>query len=182
MPHLLDLFPLPQTRGLHLSTSLIFRSFLLAAMPLLLACGSNGRDDAAQTGTPGSASDAQAPDTVRRSLADFEALRYLEGDWRGSGYAGGPFYESYHFVDDSTIQMTAWSDSTLTAPRERKHYQLRDGVIGTDDGARLVRIDTIGHHFQRAASNWTFRSVSADRWTARVGPNTTYMMDRVVRR
>lgn len=160
----------------------MIRSFVLPALPLLLACGSRGREDAPRPGEQARESALPAPDTLRRTLADFHALRYLEGDWRGSGYAGGPFYESYRIVNDSTIQMTAWTDSTLATPRDQTQYMLRDGVIGTDDGGRLVRFDADGHHFQRGSSSWTFRHVSANQWTARVGPSTTYTMDRIARR
>jgi hypothetical protein len=149
---------------------------------LVFGCGDRGADDSADAGDQPTESARQAATSSPRTLADFQALRYLEGDWRGSGYAGGPFYESYRFVDDSTITMTAWSDSTLAAAREQSRYLLRDGIIRTDDGARLVRIDAEGHHFQRGSSNWAFRQVSPDRWTARVGPSTTYTMDRIGRR
>ena len=114
--------------------------------------------------------------------ADLELLRYLEGDWRGSGYEGGPFYESYRFKNDSTIEMTAWTDSTMSVAQERSEYALRNGVIRTDDGGRLVGIDPDGHHFRRGTATWTFRQVTADRWTAQVGPSTTYIMDRIAAR
>lgn len=59
---------------------------------------------------------------------------------------------------------------------------LRNGVIGNDDGARLVRVDESGHHFEAESYGWTFRRVSADQWTAQVGPSTIYTMDRIIRR
>lgn len=116
---------------------------------------------------------------MRYTLADFQALRYIEGDWRGSGYEGGPFYESYRFVDDSTIDMTAWTDSTMTVARERSQYLLRDGSIRTSKGGRLQTVDDSGHHFRAESYGWTFSPVSPDRWTARVGPTTVYTMDRI---
>ena len=140
----------------------MFRTAFIAATAVLLACDTGGQQEA-------------SPHTI----ADFQALRFLEGHWRGSGYAGGPFFESYRFENDSTIAMTAWSDSTMTTPSEEKQYQLRDGQIGTNDGARLVRVDSAGHTFERGSARWTFRRVSADRWTARVGQTTTYTMDRM---
>ena len=118
---------------------------------------------------------------AQHETSDFQTLRYLEGDWRGSGYEGGLFYESYRFVNDSTIEMTAWTDSTMAVPRDQSQYMLRDGVIRTSEGARLARADADGHHFQGSSSSWTFRSVSPDRWTAQVGPSTTYTMDRVTK-
>ena len=129
---------------------------------LLLACNGQARDD-----------------TATHSLADFQALRYLEGDWRGSGYEGGPFYESYRFVNDSTIEMTPWTDSTMTTPREQSQYMLREGVIGTSKGARLVSVNEDGHRFETTSYGWTFRQISPDRWTAQVGPSTVYTMDRI---
>jgi hypothetical protein len=149
---------------------------------LVAACSSDGREDAAESAAqqPGPADSSAA--TAAHTIADLQTLRYLEGEWRGSGYQGGPFYESYRFVNDSTIEMTAWSDSTMTTPQERSEYALRNGVIRTDNGGRLVGVDQDGHHFRRGSSAWTFRQVSADRWTARVGPSTTYTMDRVTSR
>jgi hypothetical protein len=152
---------------------------IAVASVLIYACSGDVQDEPPEQPAQASESATQAPDTADHTTADLQALRYLEGDWRGSGYEGGPFYESYRFVNDSTIEMTAWTDSTMTAPRERSEYALRDGVIRTDDGARLVRVDEDGHHFQGASYGWTFRQVSSDRWTARVGPSTVYTMDRI---
>lgn len=144
----------------------------------LLACGRGERTDQASSDSAA----AQSVDSARHSLADFQALRYVEGDWRGSGYEGGPFYETYRFVDDSTIAMTAWTDSTMSNAREQSQYVFRDGIIRTDEDARLVKVDSAGHHFQAPGYAWTFSPVSADRWTARVGPSTIYTMDRLTKR
>ena len=156
------------------------RAFARVTLGLLLVgCERNAHDESATA-----ADDGRVPavsDTVRYSLADFQALRYVEGDWRGSGYDGGPFFETYRFVNDSTIEMTAWADSSMTAAREQSQYILRGGVIQTSKGARLVRVDQDGHRFEAASHGWTFRQESADRWTARVGPSTTYTMDRIAR-
>ena len=158
-----------------------FRQLAMISL-LISACSVDGREDApesaAQQPSPGDSSAANASHT----LADLQALRYLEGEWRGSGYEGGAFYETYRFVNDSTIEMTAWSDSTMTTPQERSEYALRDGVIRTDNGGRLISVDQDGHRFRRGSSTWTFRRVSADRWTAQVGPSTTYTMDRMTNR
>lgn len=150
----------------------------MAPTLVLMLCGCASGERTERT-----ASDSAAPQvaTAQHTRSDFQALRYVEGDWRGSGYQGGPFYETYRFVNDSTIEMIGWTDSTLTKQQEQSHYQLRDGVIGTDKGARLVKADSTGHHFQATSYAWTFTPVSADRWTARVGPSTLYTMDRIKR-
>jgi hypothetical protein len=145
------------------------------------ACGGDVNDERpGQTAQP-SESALRTQDAADHTTADLQALRYLDGDWRGSGYEGGPFYESYRFVNDSTIEMTAWTDSTMTAEGKKSQYMLRDGVIRTSDGARLVSVDEDGHHFQGPSSRWTFKQVSPDRWTARVGPSTIYTMDRIAK-
>lgn len=159
------------------------RSLVIATMVLFgSACAADGTDESARSPGDDDLPARASADSVASTIADLQALRYLEGDWRGSGYEGGHFYESYRFVNDSTIEMTAWTDSTMTAPRERSEYALRSGVIRTGSGGRLVGMDADGHHFRSGASTWTFRRVSPDRWTAQVGPGTTYTMDRVVDR
>ncbi len=160
------------------------RLYLSVVLSLLVfACAEKEHDEAAEAaaGTPDRRA-SEVSDSGVYSVDDFQALRYLDGDWRGSGYDGGPFFETYRFVNDSTIEMTAWTDSSMTAPRERSQYMLRGGVIRTDKGARLVKLDQDGHRFETASYSWTFRQVSPDRWTARVGPATIYTMDRIARR
>lgn len=155
----------------------------IATVSLLAsACTGDNRDEAPASAAEQSASELSVSGSAAHTIADLQALRYLEGDWRGSGYEGGPFYESYRFVNDSTIEMTAWTDSTTTTVRERSEYALRDGVIRTGSGGRLVSVDENGHHFRSGSSAWTFRQISPDRWTAQVGPSTTYTMDRIARR
>lgn len=129
---------------------------------------------------PGDAS-GDAASATHYTVSDFQRLRFLEGDWRGQGADTSRFYESYRFADDSTIDMTAWTDSTLTTAKERSQYMLRDGAIVTNSGGRLVSADSTGHHFQAPTYAWTFQSVSPDRWTARVSATTIYTMDRIAR-
>ena len=130
---------------------------------------------------------AQAPVPGTFTLAQFEALRFIEGDWKGSGYAPGPFYERYSFVDDSTMEMSAW-DSTFTRQEgETNVYMFRGGRIFSQGGkAAVIRIDSLGYHFSSLGARphpWVFRRVSADRWTATLGAagKTVYTMDRVRR-
>lgn len=149
-----------------------------SAVLLLLLLSGCERD--VQSDRPETGDSAQAA-AVRYTVADFQALRYVEGDWRGSGYEGGPFYETYRFVDDTTIEMTAWTDSTMSVAREQSQYLLRDGSIRTSKGGRLQKVDEAGHHFRAESYGWIFSPVSPDRWTARVGPTTVYTMDRIVR-
>lgn len=47
------------------------------------------------------------------SPSQFQQLRWLEGDWQGTGGGVDAFYERYRWVDDSTIRKYDFSDSTL---------------------------------------------------------------------
>jgi hypothetical protein len=67
--------------------------FLLAS-----ACRVDDRDEAPQSAAEQSAPAPSVSGSAAYTIAELQALRYLEGDWRGSGYEGGPFYESYRFV------------------------------------------------------------------------------------
>jgi hypothetical protein len=118
----------------------------IVAVLLLCGCQSGEQSKSAQ------ATDAagQPAAVARFTIADFQVLRYVEGDWRGSGPGADAFYESYRFTNDSTIEMIAWSDSTLTTQRETSQYLYRDGAIRTSAGARLVKADGEGHHFQES--------------------------------
>ena len=127
---------------------------------------------------------AQAASPARVTLADFQGLRFLEGSWQGSGYQPGPFYESYRFVNDSTLEMAGWTDSTFTRKSDSTRYMFRNGEIRSGGGeAAVVRIDSLGYHFQRLsgqASGWVFRRISQDRWTATLNRGrTVYTLDRI---
>jgi hypothetical protein len=151
--------------------------------PLLVistSCGDRLPHRADSASGPSMSSTAVS-DTARVSLADFQALRYLEGDWRGSGYEGGPFYESYHFVNDSTIDMTGWSDSTRRTVQEQAQYRWRGGMVTTSKGGVLVKVDAAGHHFATSSYGWVFKPISADRWMATVGTSASYTMERLPR-
>ena len=128
---------------------------------------------------------AQQAQPATVTLEQFRGLRFIEGSWIGSGYAPGPFYERYVFVNDSTIEMTSYEDAAFTRRSgEVNTYQLRGGKVTSRDGkGALMRIDSLGYHFASVGGSgrWTFRRVSADRWTATLGPQTVYTMDRVNR-
>lgn len=58
---------------------------------------------------------------------DLRTLRWIEGTWRGTGGGEKPFFERYAFVDDSTLRMESFADSTLARVSETTFYELRGG-------------------------------------------------------
>ncbi|HET9426622.1 MAG TPA: hypothetical protein VFO55_14765 [Gemmatimonadaceae bacterium] len=135
-----------------------------------------------------------APMPASWSLADFGHLRYLEGQWRGTMPGGRPFYESYRFLNDSTILRGSHTDSTYSTKSDSALIVFRAGAV-IDSGSAVfhaTKLDSSVVDFRadvdpRRGFTWTRES--ADAWTARIlsaAPDgtervTIYPMRRVSR-
>jgi hypothetical protein len=166
---------------------------VLAALAALAAaaCGPPPRAPAA----PAPAPPAAAPQAAARlTRADLRGLRWIEGSWRGSGAGQAPFYERYRFVDDSTLVVDSFADSTLAPVGESTRFELRGGRLGNAGTAvRWVasRLDARSVDFVPVAgarNTFTWRYESPDRWTAllhwpasdtRPARDATYTMERM---
>ena len=62
--------------------------------------------------------------------AEFAKLKWLEGTWVGSGIDQAPFFERYHFINDSTLIIESFSDATLSKVTETSEYGVRNGKLG----------------------------------------------------
>lgn len=51
------------------------------------------------------------------SRSDFQKLRWLEGRWRGSEGGENAFYERYHFVNDTTIEIGYFANDSNSVKR-----------------------------------------------------------------
>jgi hypothetical protein len=128
-------------------------------------------------------------------MADFRHLRWLEGRWRGTLPAGGYFYEQYRSLDDSTIAMHAFADSTFSRATDSARLTLRNAVIANEGiGARWVatQIDSSTVEFVPrvgASNGFGWARESANRWTATLHStdsagrmqHTVYPMERIER-
>lgn len=139
-----------------------------------------------------------APRVTQRDLG---ALRWMTGDWRGAGSEGtaqAPFFERYRFVDDSTLLVESFSDSTFRELTEVSRLELRAGRLGnTSSGAQwaMVRMDGTGAEFMpvaRTGNGFTWERARGDgdtpaTWRATISwarPDGTsrerhYRMDRI---
>ncbi|HSA55348.1 MAG TPA: hypothetical protein VLE53_06565 [Gemmatimonadaceae bacterium] len=139
------------------------RSAWLALIPLSTACD---RGPAAEP--------AEATEALRVTAEQFQGLRWLEGRWRGAEPGGAPFFESYRFVDDSTIQSYTYADSSFTAASDSGLIRLRgDSVTSGWPVPRYVvtAIATDSVYFAAlpgAANDFTWRFVETGHWTARL--------------
>jgi hypothetical protein len=120
-------------------------------------------------------------------------LRWLSGAWRGSGGTYAAFFEEYRLVNDPTIVMRAFSDSTFSAATDSSGIERRNGFVSNrGSGSISIAVDVRANsvHFVREGAShggFTFTRVSADQWTATLHPataaarETVYVMRRVRR-
>ena len=110
---------------------------------------------------------AAQPATV--TPAQFRDLRWLEGTWRGQLPDSGYFYERYTRVNDSTIRVLHFPDSTLAASNEEDSITFRSGVVRHGE-AIAIRFDSAGIDFARPTAStpqFTFQP-AGDHWTATI--------------
>jgi hypothetical protein len=127
------------------------------------------------------------------TAADFESLRWLEGFWRGTGGGVPAFYESYEFVDDSTIRGLNYSDSTLSQVSDSSRIVFSGGTIvshGVNSSSPVTEIDSNRVRFEtrEAYRTFTWTRESNDAWSAHVTATIlgdpqerTYQMMRIER-
>lgn len=156
------------------------------ALLVVTAAACSPAEDERQADTGASVS---AP--VTASLDEFRQLQWIAGRWLGSGGAYPAFYEEYRVVDDSTIQMRAFSDSTFTAATDSSWIELRNGGMRSRSENResvVVALSPDSVRFARpgsTAGGHTFTRVSADEWRATLHPQsaggqpTVYIMRRL---
>lgn len=103
---------------------------------------------------------------------DFARLRWMQGRWEGFMSNGQRFYEEYAFVDDSTINMTSFGDSSFSRAGDHARVTLRNGLVhNVGATARWVatRIDSAGIDFSPdsgAKNSFTWARESPTAWNA----------------
>lgn len=109
---------------------------------------------------------AGMPAAARVTTSDVAGLRWIAGDWIGAGTEGtvqAPFFERYRFVNDSTLLVETFADSTFAAVKETSRFELRFGRFGNSGrGNRwaAIRIDSLSVDFgpvarTRSTFNWS---------------------------
>lgn len=128
----------------------------------------------------------RAPNAGRFTLADFRHLLWLEGSWRGALPEGGHFFETYRVVDDSTIAMYGYPDSTFRSATDSARITLR-GTVVADEGATArwvaTRLDSIAVHFapDRGGDNaFRWERESPDKWLATLHSRDRHGAPRIV--
>jgi hypothetical protein len=122
------------------------------------------------------------------SRSDFQTLRWLEGDWRGTG-GQEPFFEGYELLNDSTIRIRYYADSTRSMESGTGSVYYSEGTIYHEaDGASWVvdQLDSAGVHFaphEGARNSFRWTRLSPDTWEAVLqfddGSEARYVLTRI---
>jgi len=108
------------------------------------------------------------------SQSDFQKLRWLEGTWRGSDGGKGAFYEGYRFINDTTIEIEFFTDSTLSKINGKGMVRFSDKSIISGAGSTFwaaTSVDDRSIHFapkQNVSNYFSWEKESNDVWLARL--------------
>ncbi|MBD0373849.1 MAG: hypothetical protein ICV60_23760 [Pyrinomonadaceae bacterium] len=150
------------------SECLIFAACVIAAALFFNIAGCAARESVNGNQTEAS----QQPVPKRITTSELKNLRWIEGTWRGTGDGQQPFFERYHFENDSTLVVESFSDETLSKVTETARYELKDGQFGNSgDGPRWVatKFDNDSITFEpvaRARNQFRWERQSNDVWKA----------------
>jgi hypothetical protein len=167
----------------HAARSVLIRGVAAAVIAALMALPT--RDAYAQ------ASQRGQPKTPF-GAADLGKLHWMEGTWKATAPGENPHFERYKFVNDSTIEIAYYSDSTFSRETGTGRVYLSVGRIYHTFGPRrwgATAVDSSGAYFvpQVNANNtfaWSRQSANAWTETLRTGYSgrervTVYQMQRV---
>ena len=131
----------------------------------------------------------QSNDSPRKTSftkSDFKKISWLEGSWRGSGDGVEPFFERYHFTNDTTIEIEFFADAALKNLTKKESITLVDGEIKYGNST-ATRLDDKGIDFVAREYSFSWETESADAWIAKLYSPTpqgrklarTYRMERI---
>jgi hypothetical protein len=140
-----------------------FRTLLVAVVATLsLAHASDAGAQASQRGQP----------KTPFGAGDLGKLHWIEGTWRATAANEATHYERYKFANDSTIEITYYSDSTLSREAGTGRVYLSVGRVYYTFGPRrwgATTVDANGVYFVpqlNAQNTFAWNQQSADSWTA----------------
>ena len=147
------------------SQNLMFVTVILIGVVLLNTGVGAKSSSHAQEGTP-----QQTPKPI--TTADLKSLRWIEGTWRGTGDVEKPFFERYHFENDSTLVVESFPDETLSKVDDVTRFELKEGQFTNGgEGARwaATQLDENSITFEpvaRARNTFRWERQSENIWKA----------------
>ena len=111
----------------------MYSRFRILPLVAVLATAAALLNLSCRAGTTNSSATNASSQTLQPKLitpADLAKLRWIEGSWRGTGDIQKPFFERYHFENESTLVMESLTDESLSKVSETTRYELKDGHFG----------------------------------------------------
>lgn len=110
---------------------------IISGVFFLAACSPSSDNRSGNDSSVGAATVIPPPPAVAVSASQFSQLKWVEGSWRGALQSGAPFFERYKSVDDSTVAMYSFPDSSF--------------ATATDSARVLLRADTVRNQGRNAS-------------------------------
>ena len=90
---------------------------------------------------------AQASPTPRSGFteSDVDKLKWIVGDWKGTGDVEKPFFERYRFVDKTTLAVDGFPDESFTKADDTTLFALKEGAFGNSGDARWAASEITGY-------------------------------------
>jgi hypothetical protein len=138
----------------------------VVAVVVLSGCGTTGAGNNAAQNTA-AAPQAQATPGKNFTKEDIAKLKWIEGSWKGME-GDKPFYETYHFENDTTLVVESSDGKDTTTTR----YELKDGEFGnTDEKIRSAASEITADHVQfvpvtPGSNSFRFQRNDDGTWTA----------------
>ena len=151
-------------------------ALLPAPMLLLLACDSRPARDSEHDA--GSAEPIWA-EVAKVQRSDMAKLRWIGGNWRGSGGGYDAFYERYVFEGDSVLRQYSFADSTFATAVDSSTVRLHGDSLFSESGdvrylASSLRDSSVTFApYARALNRFTWRRSSDTSWVAILMPVDT---------
>ena len=138
------------------------------------------------------AAQTPAPTPQRLTEKELQALRWIEGSWKGTGGGTAPFFERYRFENPTTLVVESLEGGKVTSTS--KYVLMSGGVLwsgGESGKAVATSFDATSVTFEFAATNrgsFRWQRESADSWKAilkypasgtRAAGERVYLMERV---
>jgi hypothetical protein len=134
---------------------------------------------------------ATAPKPHPLTAKDLQALRWIEGSWRGTGGGVPAFFERYHFENATTLVMESLENDKVTGTSK---YELRNGEFWTGTGTAgqvATAFDSTSITFEfvaRQRGGYKWERVNDNAWRAvlmvpasgsRPAGERVYQMERI---
>jgi hypothetical protein len=104
--------------------------------------------------------------------ADLAKLKWIEGDWKGTGDGQEAFFERYRFENESTLAVESFDDPEMTKKSDVTRYVLQNGEFRTEregpgySAAEIINDSASFVPFGGARNTFKFQRISENSWTA----------------